>query len=220
MKKEVVLIRHGETDWNAQLRWQGHTDIPLNANGIRQAESVAEQLQDARLQVLFSSDLARAHQTSEIISARLDLPVFTSDRLREVHVGAAEGLSYDETFIRFGQRSIERWRSMHPADWSFAFPNGETKGEARARVQQAIPEFLHSTGAKRVAVVSHGMLIRIFLHHHFPQMEMPSVLVNCGCVPLIYTASLKDWTVRDDCTLSLADSLAGGRPDGMGQAEG
>jgi len=89
MHKKVILIRHAETDWNAQLRWQGHTDIPLNSNGIRQAESLAEDLRNFAPHVLFSSDLVRAYQTSEIIAARLNLPVFTSDGLREVDVGAA-----------------------------------------------------------------------------------------------------------------------------------
>jgi len=200
MHKKVILIRHAETDWNAQLRWQGHTDIPLNSNGIRQAESLAEDLRNFAPHVLFSSDLVRAYQTSEIIAARLNLPVFTSDGLREVDVGAAEGLGYEETLERFGHEAIARWRSSQPAELSFAFPEGETKLEALERVQRVIEEFLRGIGAERVAIVSHGMLIRTFLHHLFPQLDMPSVLNNCGYVVIDYELSKGDWSLlRDDC---------------------
>ena len=211
MRKEVVLIRHGETEWNAQLRWQGHTDIPLNSNGVQQAESLAEELRSFALDVLFSSDLVRAYQTSKIISARLDLPIFTSDGLREVDVGAAEGLGYDETVKRFGEESISRWRSSLPVDLSFAFPDGETKLEALERVQRAIGDFLQNTGAVRVAIVSHGMLIRTFLQHIFPELDMPSVLSNCGYVPLSYELPESGWSLRDDVSLSSTEPLPGRR---------
>ena len=193
MRKEVILIRHGETDWNAQQRWQGHTDVPLNAQGIQQAESVAEELRKYALDVLFSSDLARAHQTAQIIAKRQELKIFTTNRLREVDVGAAEGLGYEEAVERFGQKSILRWRSVLPVDLEFAFPGGETKLEAVRRAYRVIENFLHSIGAKRVGIVSHGMLIRTFLNYLFPQLDIPTVLPNCGYFPLSYDVSERVW---------------------------
>jgi broad specificity phosphatase PhoE len=172
----------------------------LNSNGIRQAESLAEDLQKSAPDVVFSSDLVRAYQTSKIIAARLNLPVFTSCGLREVDVGAAEGLGYEQTVERFGHEAIARWRSLQPAELSFAFPEGETKQEALERAKKVIVDFLQGRGEERVAIVSHGMLIRTFLHHLFPHLDMPSVLSNCGYVTVDYELSAGEWSLLgDDC---------------------
>lgn len=200
MRKQVLLIRHGETEWNAKRRWQGHTDVPLNARGIQQAESLADELGHHALDVLFSSDLARAYQTAKIIANPLELPVLTSDGLREVDVGSAEGLGYEDTVARFGEDAIARWRSLLPEDLDFAFPEGETKSEALVRTRGAIESFLHSNESRRVGVVSHGMLIRTFLSGLFPNLELPSVLPNCGYVALSYQPGPKTWSLNDSAT--------------------
>jgi len=197
MTKDVLLIRHGLTDWNLQQRWQGHSDIPLNAEGIRQAERVAEELSRYELEVLFSSDLARAEQTAQIISQRHALPVLTTKGLREVNVGAAEGLGYVEALERLGEESLVRWRSLLPGDLDFAFPRGETKIGAARRAVSVIAGFLHGTIAERVGVVSHGMLIRMFLHHLFPQLNLPTVLPNCGYVRVHYNLAQRRWSLAE-----------------------
>ena len=208
MQKEVVLVRHGETDWNAQQRWQGHSDVPLNAQGIRQAEEVAEELRPYDLEVLLSSDLARAHQTAQIIARRKTVPIVTSDKLREVHVGKAEGLGYREALDRFGPESILRWRSLLDSDLEFSFPEGETKLDALKRALGAMGEFLQDLDATRVGIVSHGMLIRTFLHYLFPQLELPTVLPNCGYVSLTYEMSARHWSLSDNGHSGEDDLLA------------
>lgn len=201
MLKEVVLVRHGETDWNAQQRWQGHSDVPLNPEGIRQAEKVAEELRQYNLEVLLSSDLARAHQTAQIIARKQAVPIVTSDKLREVHVGGAEGLGYQEALDRFGREAILRWGSVLQSDLEFAFPQGETKLKAVKRALRVTGEFLQNVGATRVGIVSHGMLIRTFLHYLFPQLKIPSVLPNCGYFTLAYEVSRQKWSLSADCAL-------------------
>ena len=69
-KKEFFLFRHGQTDWNLKKRCQGHTDIPLNKNGIKEAEELSIKLESTPLQVIYSSDLKRAVETAEVISAK------------------------------------------------------------------------------------------------------------------------------------------------------
>src|SRR5581483_12433051 len=83
----LLLVRHGETDWNSERRWQGHADEPLNETGRAQAREVADELADRSIDAVYSSDLSRARETAEIIAARLGLSVTTDARLGEVDVG-------------------------------------------------------------------------------------------------------------------------------------
>ncbi len=96
------LIRHGETDWNMQGRWQGHTDIALNAIGQAQAQRLAERLrdEDVRFDTIYSSDLKRAWETASILGAALDLVPWPLPALREIDVGGWSGLTHAEVLAR------------------------------------------------------------------------------------------------------------------------
>ena len=91
-RRILFLFRHGETDWNREGRLQGHTDTPLNATGLAQAEALAETLRPHRLDAVVSSDLMRAWTTARIVAGALGLPLLADPGLRETNVGAAEGL--------------------------------------------------------------------------------------------------------------------------------
>ena len=88
----LLLVRHGETDWNAEGRLQGHTDRPLSDYGRRQARRLAEELEGEELEAIYSSDLARARETAEIVGERLGLPIALEPDLREKDWGTWEGL--------------------------------------------------------------------------------------------------------------------------------
>ena len=118
----LFLFRHGETDWNREGRLQGHTDTPLNANGLAQAEALADSLRPHRLDAVVSSDLTRARTTAQIVADTLRVPLFIEPGLRETDVGAAEGLLWADAKTRFSERLTERWYS----DGDVAFPGGET----------------------------------------------------------------------------------------------
>ena len=92
----IVLIRHGETAWNAERRLQGHLDIDLNDEGRRQAQALANALAQERFDVLAASDLARAAQTAKALGDVLNLPLYIDGRLRERCYGGFEGLLYSE----------------------------------------------------------------------------------------------------------------------------
>ena len=92
----LLLIRHGETDWNASGRLQGHTDRPLNDYGRRQARELADRLSDDAIAAIYASDLSRAKETAEIVGARLGLPVVVDADLRERNWGSWEGLTPSE----------------------------------------------------------------------------------------------------------------------------
>src|SRR5262249_4760161 len=99
----LFLFRHGETDWNREGRLQGHTDTPLNATGVAQAERLSESLRPHRLDAVVSSDLSRALTTAQIVADALRVPLLVDPGLRETDVGAAEGLLWAEARVRFGE---------------------------------------------------------------------------------------------------------------------
>ena len=92
----LLLVRHGETDWNAEGKLQGHTDRPLNAYGRRQAQTLAERFASESIDALYASDLSRARETAEILGAKLGLGVEVDPDLREKNWGNWEGLTSEE----------------------------------------------------------------------------------------------------------------------------
>lgn len=191
--KKVIFIRHGETNWNAEQRWQGHTDIPLNEKGIWQAHETALKVKIHEPQILLSSDLGRAMQTAQIIAELNCIQVQPSPSLREVSTGAAEGLTMGEVIDRFGKNSIERWRSIHPSDIDFAFPSGEVKKDALKRGLGAIENFLRTTSVKCAGFVFHGMLMRTLIHNIFPELQTPVTIANCKHFLLLFDPETNQW---------------------------
>jgi broad specificity phosphatase PhoE len=108
-QRVLFVFRHGETDWNREGRLQGHTDTPLNATGLAQAEALALRLRTHRLDAVLSSDLARALTTARIVAETLGVPLATDLGLRETNVGAAEGMIWADAKARFGEELTERW---------------------------------------------------------------------------------------------------------------
>jgi probable phosphoglycerate mutase len=111
----LLLIRHGETDWNAEHRWQGHADVPLNARGRDQAKALAEELAPEGVDAIYASDLSRARDTAEIVGERLGVPVVLDPDLREIDVGSWDG----EPHERHGERILRAVRTIaerHPGE--------------------------------------------------------------------------------------------------------
>src|SRR5690349_11779156 len=134
----LLLVRHGETDWNAEGRLQGHTDRPLNDYGREQARRLAEQLE--QIDAVYASDLSRARETAEIVAGRLGLPVVIDPDLREKDWGTWEGLTSDE---RLGVEYA-----------------GETTEAHRDRVLAAVQRIAERHPGERVLVVTHGGCLR------------------------------------------------------------
>lgn len=150
----ILLARHGETDWNAVGRWQGHTDRSLTELGRRQAAELAERLADVELDAVYSSDLLRAVETAEPVAKRLGLPLQTLPELREVDVGTWAGLTRDEVAERFPD-GFRRW-----SEWQTGWEDGETYDEMGERVVGAILRLAGEHPGERILVVSHGGAIR------------------------------------------------------------
>lgn len=153
----LILIRHGETEWNIEGRYTGQSDIPLNARGFKQAQSLAQNLRAEPINAIYSSDLLRARQTAEPLRAGTDIPLHLDKRLREIHQGEWEGLHFDEIRTRYRQ-AWER-RKKQPLD--VAPPGGETVGQVRQRVLEASRDILARYPSDHVAIISHGLPLAI-----------------------------------------------------------
>ena len=158
----LILVRHGETDWNRDRRIQGSTDIPLNDTGRAQARDAATALRDTLELPTFvvSSDLSRARETAEIIAAELDLPTPRQyPQLRERSYGIAEGMRIEEYF--------ERWGDWQGADVPEAESPEELRERAVAGLSVVVNDVRRTTApaAASVIVVTHGALIREVIRH-------------------------------------------------------
>ena len=148
----IVLIRHGETDWNTETRIQGHTDIPLNAKGKWQAQRVGAALAEEGLQAVYSSDLQRAHATAQAVAQACGLPLQVSTRLRERAFGRFEGRTFVEIESEWPE-AAQRWRLRDP---SFGPPGGESLQVFYERCVQAVHDLAAAHEGQAVAMVAHG----------------------------------------------------------------
>lgn len=152
---QLCLVRHGQTDWNLEGRYQGQSDVPLNENGFAQAMQLAEQLKGETFAAIYSSDLLRARQTAQPVAKMLGMPVQIEPRLREINQGEWEGVLVEDIRARYA----ELWsqRTVDPA--SVRPPGGETVGEVAARVYAALDDIARLFPTERALIVSHGLSI-------------------------------------------------------------
>jgi len=155
------MLRHGESVWNAEHRWQGWADIPLTAAGEAQAAHRGSVLarEGFRPRALYSSDLVRAARTAEIIGAHLDVPVITDPGFRERDIGEWSGLTTDEIDRRW-PGMLEKWRAGELP----ALPGGETDPQIVARFDTAFVRALAHVGTGMLGIVTHGGVTRLISH--------------------------------------------------------
>lgn len=146
----LLLARHGETDWNREGRWQGHANVPLNERGREQARELAQRLAGVAIDVIYASDLARAHETALIVAEEKRMPVTTDVGLREIDVGRWSGLTPDEIARCFP---------------GMATHDGESTEHHLARVLETFRRIASAHAGQRVLVVSHGKTLRVLRRH-------------------------------------------------------
>lgn len=154
----IIMVRHGQTDWNFEKRYQGHRDIPLNQTGRQQARELALMLQNQPIEAIYSSDLIRARETAEIIAQPLSLSVNLDPRLREMSFGLWEGQTFTEIYRDYPDQFEEWFRNTG----DFAVPGGESVNLLLERFQTFLMEIsARHTGT--VLLLTHGGVIRSFL---------------------------------------------------------
>lgn len=158
---ELLIVRHGESEGNAEGRFGGHGPTPLTERGRRQAERVAELLAALAPTALVSSDLSRALSTAEVIAARTGLAPVLEPGLRERCLGIFDGLSFAEVQERYPAE----WARLTGRDLAFCPEGGEAIDDMFGRVTAAIDRIVAAHAGGRVVVVSHGIAIfHMFAH--------------------------------------------------------
>lgn len=153
--KTIVVIRHGETDWNIEGRYQGQADPPLNSRGIQQAYQLAGQLAQEDINDLYTSPLARAKETALILSRELDIQIQEDPRLMEIHQGDWQ------TRLRSEIESLypDLFQEWQADPWQVTPPGGEHLQEVQQRVNAALDDIIHRHNGERIGIVTHRIPI-------------------------------------------------------------
>lgn len=206
---QIYTFRHGETDWNRERRFQGHTDIPLNQEGRNQAYQLKTELASYLPELVLSSDLSRALETARIVSEGLFIPIQISEHLREARLGAPEGQLREDIIKNYGDDSWQKWLSIDLKNIDFAFPNGESKRQQRNRALNFISQEIHSRPDLRsVAVSTHGGTLRQLVHHCDGAPSEPIAIPNCSLYHLEFLRSEQKWIYHGSLNISdAADKL-------------
>lgn len=148
----LMIIRHGETEWNRDLRFQGHGDSPLTEIGRTQAQALARRLAGAPIDRLISSDLGRARETAGYLAAATGLDVHTDARLRERHYGPFEGL----TIAEIETSHPEVYDRFQTDDPEYVLPGGESQRQHYQRNVDFLEAYVKNRPGTTAALVAHG----------------------------------------------------------------
>lgn len=162
-RTRVIIVRHGQTQWNIKLIRQGHLDSPLTEKGLAQARALAERLAQEKFTGLYSSDLGRAVQTAGTIAAVSGHSVVTDARLRERNLGVFQGLNGDEIKEKFP----EEYRQHRSLDPEYVIPSGESVRQQVERNIACLSEIAERHCGGTVTVVTHGGVLSGLFRHTF-----------------------------------------------------
>ncbi|KAB2954195.1 alpha-ribazole phosphatase [Heliorestis acidaminivorans] len=156
---KIFLIRHGETEWNYNRRYQGHSDVALSEKGRYQAQQLKNRLAHEKIDVLYASDLGRAVETAKIIAQEKDKEVSLDCRFRECHFGDWEGMTFQEIEEAY-PNEIKLWTTK---PGQLLIPGGESFATLQKRAYKALLEVVKKHQGENIAIVAHGGTIRSLL---------------------------------------------------------
>lgn len=156
---KLYLIRHGETEWNTQNRYQGSTDISLNSVGEAQARAIANRMKNDEVDRIYSSDLSRAYETARYIAKAKNLNVQVIPQLKEINFGEWEGYTIPELEKIYGDEYKRFFLEPH----LYPFPGEGSMKAVQMRVKKALEIIISNNPDGKVMVVSHGGIIKILI---------------------------------------------------------
>ena len=160
---KIILIRHGQSVGNFERRFLGHTDLDITEIGYKQADKVCEFLKDEHIDVIYSSDLARAFQTAQEIAKDRDMTVQIDERFREINGGKWEDVPWDDLPHKFSE-SYNIWLNE---PYRLQMPEGESMTEFSQRLITASSEIAQKHDGKTVCIATHGTAIRVLACHFY-----------------------------------------------------
>jgi len=178
----VVIIRHGQSQGNAEGRFGGHTDTPLSPRGRRQAEATARALLSEKFDAIFSSDLPRAIETATPLARLTGAPLETTEALRERSVGVMEGLTFEEA----AEQHPEQYQALLRRDFDHVLLGGESYRQTLDRASRQLDEAIEQHKGGRIALFAHTGTICILILHLMGALDAPELkpvwiaTANCG----------------------------------------
>ncbi len=157
--EHVLLIRHGQTDWNVDGRWQGTLPVGLNDTGRTQARALAAYLAKRQIGSIYSSHLPRALDTALAIGEAVGVTPQTDVRLQEFNLGVFQGLTRQQ----INQQYPNEWREFEADYWNYSVTNGESRRTLQTRAHEVFQHIVAHAVGPEVAIVSHGGTIRMLL---------------------------------------------------------
>jgi probable phosphoglycerate mutase len=194
MTAELILVRHGETVWNAQDRFQGQQDSPLTATGQAHAQAVAAHLAAYAPHAIYASDLGRTLATAQPLADAIGLPILPEPALRERNLGVLEGLTRAEAEAQIPD-VVTRYFGR---EVDYEVPNGESLRHLHNRALAALEVIAQRHAGQRVAVISHGALLSTVLRHMLgiPQTRIAPFTIRNGSLTWVrYNGQPDSWLV-------------------------
>ena len=184
-KTEIILIRHGETEWNSQKRMQGHSNSDLSSVGQAQIQALGQWMKNVHFDQIYSSDSLRAKQTAEAITQFSGHDLKIDLRLREKNLGVFEGLTSEEA----RERHPEVFRLFKTAGSKYVIDEGESTQQLQDRALEIVEEIRIKHPEERVLLVTHGGFIRVVMKHSLGlSLETPTrfLIRNTGVFRLVW----------------------------------
>ncbi len=178
----VVIIRHGQSQGNAEGRFGGHTDTPLSPHGRRQAEATARALAPEKFDAIYSSDLPRAIETATPLARLTGAPLENTEALRERSVGVMEGLTFEEA----AEQHPEQYQALLRRDFEHVLLGGESYRQTLDRASRKLDEVIEQHKGRRIALFAHTGTICILILHLMGALDAPELkpvwiaTANCG----------------------------------------
>jgi probable phosphoglycerate mutase len=161
IRTQIIIVRHGQTQWNIRKIRQGHLDSELTDKGVAQARALAQRIARENFTALYSSDLGRALHTARMIAAVTGHEIVTDERLRERHLGVFQGLSGDE----IKDKHPEEYRMHRTLGPEYVIPGGESVRQQVARNVDCLDEIALKHPGEKVVVVTHGGVVSGLFRH-------------------------------------------------------
>jgi probable phosphoglycerate mutase len=200
---EIILIRHGETEWNSQLRMQGHSNSALSSVGRGQIQALGEWMKNVSFEHIYSSDSLRARQTAEAITQYSGDTLQFDQRIREKNLGVFEGL----TSIEARERHPEIYRLFKTGGANYVIDEGESTQQVLDRALEFIEEIRLRHPEQRVVMVTHGGVVRVLMKHTLGlSLDAPTsfLIKNTGIFRLVWN---EKWLVSQMDVVSHLEKL-------------
>lgn len=190
----IYFVRHGQTDYNKNGRFQGTTDVDLNSLGLKQADQIGKRLQSKRIDIIYASHLKRVTQTAVVISKYTSANITTREELREIDMGAWECLNFEQVNSQYAGY-YEEW-SKHIED--MPYPGGECGADVEKRAMKVVEEIINQ-GYEESVIVTSGGTIRVLLSRFMGLNLENRFLIdtdNCGLSIVRYDKQSRKYYIK------------------------